>query len=478
MDPSTVTAEHRFRDGPSIRHRWVATRELMATKRFVPYVESEDFRLGWTSIISNAVTSGGLERLLHIDLLVRTSGFVKKLGRETERALQTALAVPLPSLDIVASTEDLPKGAKPAEIRENVANALRYASGDWVNNYLIESLANEDRSQRCRIKFVELLARRAPCIGIWISDLANHNSLRILQTDSNHNSAARRLNDISLALAHGIRQNRNALEIRETTGLELASFAGAMLRIGRGDRLPTRLLSASTGVAILLDELLSVDLSLIDEPTMYSPLAVIRNWWQKIPYPSELVQSLEPIMSKLETAVVIRARAGQKSNELVGHLANAIGGRRNARYRLIEIAEKHEGLLPEIDDWLRGRERSDSPTTTFAVASLQGVADYTVLKQFARVFLVSREIERQLELGGTEADEAIKVFSREIGGFARSNQIETFGSVGAMVEYSGETHTTVDGRIPNEVKIRILHEGVLRRRIDGSYDVLTKATVE
>ena len=478
LDPSTVSAEHRFRDGPSIQHRWVATRELMATKRLVRYVENEGFQRGWGAIVSDVVTSSGLERLLHIDLLVRVSSFVRKLRVETERALQSALSVPLPSLDIVAASEGLPKGAKPAEIRENVAIALRHASGAWVDKYLIESLANEDRSQRCRIKIVECLAERTPCIEVWMDYLSSQDSLRDLQTEQSLNSAAKRLSDISLALTHGVRQNRSMLKMTEATGPKLADFSSSLLRLKKGDRLPTRLVSASSGIAILLDELLSVELSLIDEPSMYSPLAVIRKWWQVIPYPPELVRSLEPIVSKLDTAVLIRARAGQKSNALVGHLANAIGGRRKAKERLLTIANRHEGLLPEIDDWLRGRERAESAIGSTVTASLQGVADYSVLSQFARTLLEVKDIENQLELSCIELDEALKAIIHELFNFAHNNQIETYGDAGTTVEYRGEMHSSVDGRIPSETKVRIVREGVLRRRLDGGYDVLAKATVE
>ena len=450
----------------------------MATKRFVPYVESEDFQKGWGAILADVSTSSGVERLLHIDLLVRVSAFVKKLRIETEQALKSTLSAPLPSLDIVASSANLPEGAKSAEIRENVAIALRYASGEWIDDYLIESLANEDRSQRCRIRLVDCLARRLPRIDTWMERLANQASLRNLQTKMNPNSAAKRINEISLALAQGVRQHRNMLETTEETGLKLANFVGILLRLRKGDRLPTRLTSASVGVAILLDEILSVDLSLIDEPLMYTPLPVIRNWWQTIPYPQELAKALEPLISKLDTAVVIRARAGQKSNALVGHLTSASGSRRNATKRLVDIAERQDGLLPEIDDWLRGRERSHAPTDSVVEASLQGVADFSVLKQFADVLLLTREVEKQLELGCIRSDEAVKVVSRELATFARNHRIEIFSDAGTTVDYRGELYMSEDGSIPTETRVRVVREGVLRRRLDGGYDVLVKAVVE
>lgn len=158
MNNSSIIAEHAFRDGPSIVTRWSAARELMASRIFPRYVESEDFRLGWKILLRGAATSEGLDRLLHIDLIVRISGFLKRLRTETETALRAALETPLPSLDSVAASNKLPRDAKPAEIRENVAISLQYANNTWVYDYIIESIANEDRSQRCRTRLVECLS--------------------------------------------------------------------------------------------------------------------------------------------------------------------------------------------------------------------------------------------------------------------------------------------------------------------------------
>ena len=456
----------------------MAVRELMASKLFVQYVESQDFHRGWTNLLKEAITSKGLERLLHVDLLMRVSGFVKKLKVDAENTLRIVLTVPLPDLDIVANSNELPPDAKPAEIRENVAVALHYATGDWIYSYIVTSLANEDRSQRCRLKLVGCLISHVPIIEQWMVDLVAQKSLRTLQTTTNLNVSARRLKDIAVALAHGVRQKRTSLQMTETAGVELAHLANLMIRITRDTRLPMQLATASSELAILLDELITVDLSLMIEPEIYSPLAVIRGWWQMIPYPKELVRALKPVVSKIETAVIIRARAGQKSDSLVDQLANALGGRTKVRKRLIQIADRQVGLLPEIDDWLRGRDRLQTHTGKVVTVALQSVADHSILTQFAPLLLLSEELTNQMDLTDTNPRETLNTIAKEISRYARKNQIETFGEVGSIVEFGRELYSSEDGRIPTEASVRVIRAGVLRRRVDGNFDVLLKATVK
>ena len=263
MNNSSIVAEHTFRDGPSIVNRWSAARELMASRKFIPYVESDDFRLGWTILLRGAATTEGLDRLLHIDLIVRISSFVKRLKLETATALRAALETPLPSLNCVAASNELPRDAKPAEIRENVATSLQYANDTWVYNYIIESFANEDRSQRCRTRLVECLVLRTPYVNAWMDDLMGQGSLRLLQRESSSNTAAKRLSDIAIALSHVVRQNRIRLDVTDSTGLKVARFANMMIHITREDKIPKNICSASVQTVGFLDEILNVDLSLI-----------------------------------------------------------------------------------------------------------------------------------------------------------------------------------------------------------------------
>ena len=60
---------------------------------------------------------------------------------------------------------------KPAEVRENVAEALKDASDDWVLPYVFRALGDEDRSQRCRLALAREIAAQEQSIDSWFERL-------------------------------------------------------------------------------------------------------------------------------------------------------------------------------------------------------------------------------------------------------------------------------------------------------------------
>jgi hypothetical protein len=74
-------------------------------------------------------------------------------------------------LSIISEKKSLPGSAKPAEVRENVAEALKDAAGDWVLPYVFKALGDEDRSQRCRLALAREIAAQEPSIDSWFERL-------------------------------------------------------------------------------------------------------------------------------------------------------------------------------------------------------------------------------------------------------------------------------------------------------------------
>ena len=85
--------------------------------------------------------------------------------------LSKALTSQPDGLWAISETRGLPAEAKPAELREDIAAALEHASGSWVMGYVVEALAREDRSNRCRIELCRQLAIRDRNLGRWIENL-------------------------------------------------------------------------------------------------------------------------------------------------------------------------------------------------------------------------------------------------------------------------------------------------------------------
>ena len=95
----------------------------------------------------------------------------------------------------------MPPEAKAAEVRENVAVALAYASGDWVLRYVVRALAEEDRSQRCRLELTRQLAAREKSVLLWLTRLGEQPAIKNLRDSVGIDNAVSRLRDIAAAFA-------------------------------------------------------------------------------------------------------------------------------------------------------------------------------------------------------------------------------------------------------------------------------------
>jgi len=474
----TITAEEAFCAASStISDRWSAIRQIMAARTFSQFIDKPEFREGWNAVIAGAPRAQGIERLLHIDLLIRVSSYAKKLKPEAEAAIAGILKEPLIDVSTISESGILPTDAKPAEIRENIAVALQYSRDEWVTSYVIRALAGEDRSQRCRQRFVERLVERSPEVDAWFRNLSQESELRTLCANGGMANACRRLKGLASALGSGIRENRTTVNVTEEAGVELANLARSTIQVGGNDILPNSLGSTAAELAQLLDDLLSARLTLIVQPRAYSLLSVFRAWWGKVPYPAELNTAMGPVLSKIDTALTIRAQAGQKSQGLSAKLAEGLGNKERSKKWLLTIADKHPELHPQVDDWLRGRTRVETVSGRAAANALQGVEERSLLTRFAELLLLSFEESEQQDRSRSEGYSAGSRLHNEIAAIARESALETFGRIGEQVEYLGELHVTEDEQLPDDARVTVSRPGVKRKRVGGGEEILIRAVV-
>lgn len=237
----------RFANG-AIAERWTAARELMAARQLTSVIESEDFRSGFNEVGKKAKVGEGIDRLVAVDLLMRLSKFVRKLAPPTKDVLSDALSDPLPPATLLSESKTLPETAKPAEFRENIAAALRYASGDWVIPYALHALVQEDRSQRCRLELTRQLIGRERSIDKVLAWLVELTGQGILHPEPNLENAASRLRDIAAAMAGVIQPNRVRLEVSEHGALRLAELCRLLVPIRSQSKLPKSLGKAAAEV--------------------------------------------------------------------------------------------------------------------------------------------------------------------------------------------------------------------------------------
>jgi len=468
-----------FTLGPKIADRWSAARDLMAARQLVSVTDTKKFDAGFRAVGEIAEFGTGSDRLVAIDLIVRLSKFVKKLVPLARDILENALKQELPSVSLLGETESLPKGAKPAEFRENVARALHHATGEWVIPYVLRALVDEDRSQRCRVELARQLVARDKSIDQWMSWIIEMPLGQIIRPEGNLENSTLRLRGIASALADAIRENRIKLSVSENVGPKLAEFCRLLVPIKPNERLPKQLGSAAAEVARLLDEIFAVKLTLIVEPDTYAVLDRVERWWQPLPYPKPLKDALAPITDKLVTGITLRARWGQKSESLAARLKQSFGGKDVAAGRLNQIAQDEPGITAEIGDWLRGRRRSEIEGGSGLVGSLRAVSDENVTNSIAALLLDAEEALNAI--GNTGRDDIAhhtRRLCQSVRSLAAQRGLEVVGKELDVVEYLPVNHQTISGEAPADAWVEIVRPMVVRRRRDASEDIVIRAVVK
>jgi hypothetical protein len=169
-----------FVRGSNVWAKWDASRRLMAAKQMQSAASSANFRDSFQQPGQMAIGNRGLDQLLAIALILRISELVKGNFRKNAADLLTeALRKPIDGVWTISEAKKLPIESKPSEIRENIALALSYASGPWLLPYIIEALAREERSSRCRLELNRQLAKRDPLVSHWLKMLGGFSWPRV-----------------------------------------------------------------------------------------------------------------------------------------------------------------------------------------------------------------------------------------------------------------------------------------------------------
>lgn len=468
-----------FVEATNIRSRWDSARQLMAAKQMQAVSSQPIFHQAFRELGEACLHAEGADRLLAIDLLVRISELVRKeFTREAAEILSRVLTTEPEGTWTINESRTLPAEAKPAEIRENIAIALRQASGSWVLGYVVTALAREDRSQRCRLELCRQLATREPVVTRWLELLNGQPWFDILGGATTGIDGVSRLRDLTAALAGIIRTDRTKFSVDQTVGPSIASLVQTLARVSPREALPPRLSAAAIEVVGLLEEIFATEITLVAEPDTYAPLEVFSRWWHPLPYPEDLSAALAGTVRKLTGAITLRARMGQRSQMLVSRLTQALGAGMPTSKILLKVANSETGLVPEIDDWLRGRQRGTSGTAIAASTLLAetGAADFT--RAFAPLLLDCAEGE---VVAAQSSDSRIAAHVRRlknrVDAIALDLRLSVAGAVGQLVEFNPNSHRTLDGSTPGEPQVRIIRPMVVRRRSDGSHDVIERAIV-
>ena len=231
--------------------------------------------------------------------------------------------------------------------------------------------------------------------------------------------------------------------------------------LGPRDALPKRLTDAAAAAVTLLDELLALRLTLMDEPELYEVLEPIRRWWSQTRYPPKLAEALNPIIDKVMAGIVFRSRGGQRSDRLMQRLRQALNDDNETKRRLAELAKNEPGLPAEIQDWLLGIDRRPSRTGSEGSRLLTAVAEENFIRSLAPAFLLAHE-----SVGAAIDNKDAARLAEIIRSLGTQFGLAVIGKVGDVVEFSPAAHEHV-GVTPTERHVTSVQPPVLRRRADG-----------
>ena len=463
-----------FFEAEDVQQQWEAARRLMTNRQFQAASSHPEFARAFEQLAHRCINANGIDQLLAISLTVRISELIKgEIKARAGEVLEAALSKKPDPFWELGQTMKLPVEGKPSEVRENIALALTHATGHWVVPYVVEALAREDRSARCRRELCVQLLARQNSITEWFGLLTKQPWSAIWGPRASDRAA--RLRDILDAILTTVKLRRSEVAVDLSTGPALALFMQQMVPPSARATRPPRLVDACVICADLLNEILLTDFTLIAEADAYAPIEIISRWWQPASYPSSLALALKNVDQKLASAVRLRARLGQRSETLTARLRQALGSEKSAHELLIEIAETETGLEPLIDDWLRGRERTDSVTAKAVGSLLADLSDRDLTKMIASLLADCTEIMANGKLDQMGAE--VKRLLNRIQSLGTLAKLEVQGKIGEIVEFNSAAHRTIDGTIPAEPEVRIVRPMVVRMRDDGSRDVIEHAIV-
>jgi hypothetical protein len=459
-----------FSDAKLLDDKWNAARMMMNVKG---KIDSEQlFSLiadGFQQLGQIAAEGDDVRRLVATDLLVRLPQSFrnnKRIQALAQEARHQLLLRPLPPLSTVSDKKGLPQGAEPAEVRENVAIALHDASSDWVLSYLFRGLAEEERSQRCRLALASEIAARLPSVDQWLEALVREPSLFQLAERSGTEQSTGRIKDICGALIQAIRDSRASLSVSPKSGALLAELMRAALPTRARTLLPRRLDTTAEATVEFLNEMLSIRLTIMDEPALYEPVSVIFRWWSPLPFPAKVSAALNPIVDKLLAGIVFRARGSQRSELLLQRLKEAFNNRQTFDQRITQLLSEEPGLSSEIQDWLRGIHRNNSAEG--ASSALASVNTESFLRELAELLRASFDVSDVRS--GAHLAEMVRALGLQYG-------LSTVGTMGQRVEYSPNLYELPTGEKPSERTVVIVRPAIVRRRRDGGTDVMQRGIV-
>ena len=420
-------------------------------------------------------------RLLALAIVARVASRLK--GRRTElgREIAAALEAPPPPLG----------GLPDADDRAYAAQALQWASGDWLIPYTARSIVEEEAGEKARTELVRVLLANAPDLAVAFAALRDPLAGLRPDTESPADSVGKRLKRILATLRKEILLADNPPG--GNIGNALESLVAAAFR-GVGEPASPRVAEDVTiELARMLHDLAKVRFSLATEAPTYNVLRVPARWYPHGRWPPRVRKSLDVVSRTIEEAMTLLAKQGVTDDGLMKALTTVEGSRERALRITARIAARTSGLRDDVVQWLlRGRVVRDGPGSDLLFKSGLLATDNAL----GHLLIDARRLARLVEKHGQEISTVVSIFehSREAAARAlvtrakavangvdilgRKRSLRVRGVEGEVVDYLPNEHEGISGAIAGARRVRIVQPLVERIRGDGIAEVVVKAAVE
>ena len=421
------------------------------------------------------------QMLLALSVVARIASRLKAKRNELGRKLAAELQAPLPNLSELSDAED----------RAYAAQALKWASGDWVVPYLARAIVEEESGERARSELTRALLDKSSDLASAFDALRKPLAEWTPETEAPGDSAAKRLKRILAAV------RRELLLTERPTGSDVGSviegLVGDAFRNTGQPTSPEVSADITAEIALTLHDLVRTRFSLAAEASTYWALRVLSRWFLERRWPEDARAALETLSRDIGEAIALLAKQGITDDELLKSLALVRGSREGALQITSRMAERMTGLPKEVSEWLRrGRVRARVQGTELIAESSQLAADPAL----ALLLIDSRRLVQMLDGPGQDLLNEVRIFepsleadtetllsrakalAEGLRALASKRSLRVRGEPGETVDYSPVEHEGIAGPITGTRHVRIIRPLVERVRSDSIAEIVIKAAVE
>jgi len=454
----------------------------LITAKLLPKLADDSMVKAGRSHLLDQVTNAELpmHRLLAIAESIRLGQVVKRWAADIAKQLQPAFVEQLPSMQLLNEADD----------RLNLARACSLMSASWLNDYLANSIAEEETGEKARNEMVSALLAGAGSLADALRRLSTAFARLRPVTESPGDTLSRRLTRTLSALREALMESE--LEAGDDLGKALyALVATPLVAVGRPQEEKVQV-DLSIEALLAVHDIVRTRLSVVTDPEMYRVVEYCRKLCGGGSWPVNLKKPLEKLTTDVTEALLLLGRQGQCDQALLGQLNILCNNPERARVVARELAAKHAELPEEVRDWLeRGRMRTvrQASDTAIEVAArnadesiglvLQAARQARALSDSLREPLASNLEIYDLALASATQEllGRVQVLAVQVEQAAILRGLDLYGVIGDEVEMSTKFFN-VAGNAPRQ-RMTVRQPAVVRKRADGTIGaVVSKGLVD